>query len=158
MEVYTFVSEGQLQPNDGACPLFFETYDYGNAKSYRVKISSFSLTTRSSSNSQKDVRLYIKRFSSIGTNPSTISGYPLYGDGITGLIRLDAYKNSVYANKPTTLATIQNHDVKASQGLLVQYSFGEEIVSGKNAKLGFEIFNTDTSFAVDYILTANILY
>ena len=158
MEVYTFVSEGSLGPNTGANPLFFETYDYANLKSYRLKIASFTLTAQTSNPLQNDIKLHIKRFSNTGTSPSTISGYPIYVDGITQFIRLDGYKNSVYANRPTTLRTLETYSIKPHEGLCVQYGFGKEVISGKNAKFGFEIFNTDTSFSINYILTANILY
>jgi len=158
MEVYTFVSEGSLGPNTGDNPLFFETYDYVNLKSYRIKLASFTFTTQTSNPLQKDIKISIKRFSNTGTSPSTISGYPLYGDGITQFIRFDAYENSVYANRPTTLRTLETYNIKPYEGIFIQYGFGEEIISGKNAKFGFEVFNTDTSFGIDYILTANILY
>lgn len=158
MHIYTFVSEGSLGPNTGDNPLFFETYDYVNSLSYRLSLASFTFTAKTSNPLQKDLKLSIKRFSNTGTSPSSISGYPLYGDGITQFIRLDAYKNSVYANRPTTLKTLETYDIKPYQGIFVQYGFGEEIIIGKNTKFGFEVFNTDTSFGIDYILNANILY
>ena len=46
METYTFVSEGQLQPNDGACPLCFKSKSWLiNAVDKNIKLTAVDLNS-----------------------------------------------------------------------------------------------------------------
>jgi hypothetical protein len=152
MDIYTVVSEIEVEPSNTGCLVEF-THPAG-ALGPRMKIINWSVSTDSILNDQNDCPVGIRRVTGSSPNTyTTLSINPL--NKWSPAASLGAVSMSNY-NSASVGAFIDETAVASSQLIYQQYEYGKEPISRSTSRLSLVAYNSRPSANIKLMSTVTV--